>query len=208
MAKKTKTAEPQILHKARIRETRLMVIVLIATLLLTEPMAGWNEPALLTFRILGQLLIVIGVMGRTFCSAFVGGKKNVDVIQEGPFSIVRNPLYVFSFIGLVGIGFQTGRFTILAILVYVFAKYYRLIVEKEEVFLHGKFGKAYETYCARVPRWLPNFKLWSLPPTVEVNPVFLYRTMRDGFWFFMVWPLLEIIHHFQYISNFILLPLP
>jgi protein-S-isoprenylcysteine O-methyltransferase Ste14 len=48
------------------------------------------------FEYVGYALVIVCVVGRIWCSAYVGGYKNTKLIDTGPFSIVRNPLYVFS----------------------------------------------------------------------------------------------------------------
>ena len=43
---------------------------------------------------------------------------------------------------------------VLLLLVPVIAILQRGVIEREEAYLRGKFGDAYRTYQARVPRWL------------------------------------------------------
>ena len=39
---------------------------------------------------------------------YVGGRKNAELVTTGPYSMMRNPLYFFSLLGVAGVGAQTG----------------------------------------------------------------------------------------------------
>ena len=56
----------------------------------------------------GLVLILLSILGRTWCTLYIGGLKKRELVTAGPYSLVRNPLYVFSAIGAAGIGAQTG----------------------------------------------------------------------------------------------------
>ncbi|MBM3554436.1 MAG: isoprenylcysteine carboxylmethyltransferase family protein [Alphaproteobacteria bacterium] len=185
----------EILLKARIRHTRLLALALVPGFLVTR--GAWEGWTHFVLAWLGVGLIALCVLGRAYASAFVGGKKNYEVVADGPFSVVRNPLYVFSFIGVIGIGLTTGSVGWAVILGSLFAVYYPAVVEREEAHLTEIFGEAYTAYRAATPRWIPDFSRWRAPDTVSLNPVFLYRTMRDGAWFFVAPPVLAAIRILQ-----------
>jgi protein-S-isoprenylcysteine O-methyltransferase Ste14 len=42
--------------------------------------------------------------------------------------------------------------------VVVWLGFFAFVVLYEEPVLRGKFGKGYEEFCARVPRWIPRLK--------------------------------------------------
>ena len=190
------TAAPTLLKK-RQHHTRLFALLLAPLIFFTVgrfEQNGWQDDLM---EWSGFLLVCICVLGRSYCTVFIGGIKNETVVRQGPFSIVRNPLYVFSFIGLMGIGLQSGRFSILLLLVAAFVIYYRFVVEREEAYLQNKFGEAYSVYKSEVPRWFPKFSLWNEPAEVVVRPAFVRNTMRDGLTFFLAWPCLELLETLQ-----------
>jgi protein-S-isoprenylcysteine O-methyltransferase Ste14 len=186
---------PRLL-KQRQRHSRLFVLLLIPICILCMGIIGDESIAHEILDWCGLFLVVIAVLGRSYCSAFLGGIKNEVIMREGPFSVVRNPLYVCSFIGVVGIGMQSGMLTVLMILVGAFLLYYPKVVAKEEVFLKHKFGEPYGRYLREVPRWWPKWSLWHEPETITVRPYFLRHTMMDALIFFLpmvVFELLEIL---------------
>lgn len=192
----TDTDLPKLL-KARQRHSRLFAVAMAALILVSQPTLPIHDGWRILMMLVGYFLVIVGAMGRGYCSAFIGGRKNDTVVRSGPFSIVRNPLYVFSFIATVGIGLQSGMLTVLVLLVAAFMLYYPMVVAKEENFLRHKFGQAYDVYVQEVPRWIPNFKLWNEPETIETQPKFLRKTLMDAVIFFLSLPaflVFEILH--------------
>jgi len=186
------SARPRLL-KARRRHTWMAAIPLALLLLVTE--SSWASARALNelYQWIGYFTLLVCVLGRAWCSAYIGGRKNYELIALGPYSVVRNPLYVFSFIGVLGIGFASGTVSFLALLAVLFAVYYRVVVAREEAFLASGFGEKFAAYVARVPRWIPDFSLWRDAPEIAVKPHFLLITLRDSSVFLLAFPLLELI---------------
>jgi len=192
----TETANPKLL-KARQRHSRLFAVLFVAVLLVSQPLFAAGSLPREFMSLLGYALVIIGAFGRVYCSAFIGGRKNDEVVRAGVFSVVRNPLYVFSFIAQVGIGLQSGMVLALAILVTSFILYYPLVVAKEEAFLQHKFGESYIKYMAEVPRWLPRLSLWNEPEQMDAKPKFIRHTIFDAFAFFLPLPCFIFIGYLQ-----------
>src|SRR5690606_27834472 len=51
----------------------------------------------------GGAAILLAILGRTWCTLYIGGRKSAEIVRGGPYSVTRNPLYVFSTIGAAGI---------------------------------------------------------------------------------------------------------
>lgn len=185
------------LLKSRIRDTRLAVLPLAVLLFISEPV--WNEDGIVhePFELVSYALVIACVVGRIWCSAYIGGYKNTKIVDAGPFSIVRNPLYVFSFLGLLGIGFMTMRFSIAALLCAAFAFYYWRVVAREEAHLIARFGEPYRDYMRRVPRWWPRLSGFRSDDEITTRPSFILRTIRDSLWFFAALPAIEAIEYAQ-----------
>lgn len=143
----------------------------------------------------GFFLIAFCIVGRTWCSLYIGGLKNKSLIDAGPYSITRNPLYVFSVIGAVGVGAQLGS-VVIAILagIVTWAVFYILIFS-EERHLRDRFGASFRNYMVRVPRFLPNFRLWRDMESLTIKPGIVRATFIDACVFLLSIPICESFDH-------------
>jgi len=104
------------LARHRIGVSRAFFLVAIGLILLTVSAWPQDGSAIVIMRALGFALVTVAALGRLWCSIYICGYKNRRVIQDGPYSIVRNPLYCFSLLGGIGIGFLVGSLTITALI--------------------------------------------------------------------------------------------
>lgn len=137
--------------------------------------------------------IVLSIVGRAWCSLYIGGRKKAEIVDRGPYSITRNPLYVFSFIGAFGVGAQTGSVTIALLFVAASLIVFSMTVKREEAFLGGEFGEVYAHYKARTPRFWPRFSLWRDENELTIRPSLFLLTIRDGLVFLLAIPVFELI---------------
>lgn len=145
----------------------------------------------------GLALIVVCIVGRAWCSLYIGGRKKAEIVDRGPYSISRNPLYLFSFMGAFGVGAQTGSLTLASIfLLLTFAVFYAT-VKREEAWLSDAFGQTYLDYCARTPRFGPDISRWRDAESLDVRPRFFLTTLRDGLVFLLAVPLFEAVEKLQ-----------
>ncbi|MEJ5080280.1 methyltransferase family protein [Ochrobactrum sp. MYb379] len=149
----------------------------------------------------GISLIVAAILGRMWCTLYIGGRKSAEIVQTGPYSMTRNPLYVFSSIGAIGIGAQTGSIIIALAFGLLCYLAFATVIRTEEKFLKTNFGKPYEAYCASVPRFFPKFSLFRDEDELRVKPDRLYRTFTDGLVFFVAYPFFEFIEYLQDIGS-------
>jgi len=193
----------------RTRHTRWVVFA-VAPLMTVAP-SMWGEGSALHEGLewLGYTAVIACVLGRAWCTIYIGGFKKREIVKQGPYSIVRNPLYDFSFLGVVGIGLLTGSLTWAVLLAIGFMLYYRVTVRREETYLLANFPSSYRGYLEQVPRWVPDFRLWRDTVGATVRPALVARTLRDGALFFIAFPLLEAIdalHHAGFIPSLIVVP--
>ena len=184
-----------VLLKKRVRHTWMAAGPLLAAIVLTLP--AW-EPETPVHELLdwaGYGLLIVCVLGRSWCSTYIGGRKREELITVGPFSVVRNPLYAFSFVGTVGIGLTSASVTLTVLLAALFGLYYRAVVCREEAYLTARYAEPFRRYRLRVPRWIPDFSLWDDRDEMVVRPHFYFHTIRDAAVFFAAPPLLELVEY-------------
>lgn len=127
---------------------------------------AWVDALGVTVAVAGQALRAVTIGLAYIRRGGLDGKVHADrLVQEGIFAHSRNPLYVGNFLGLVGyiVVFHGWLVYALGVPFFVFA--YVAIVLNEEQFLRAKFGAEYESYCRRVPRFVP--RLGGLTRTLE-----------------------------------------
>jgi protein-S-isoprenylcysteine O-methyltransferase Ste14 len=146
---------------------------------------------------IGRVLIAVCIVGRCWCTVYLGGRKIAQLVRIGPYSMMRNPLYTMSFLGAAGVGAQTGSLVMAVLFTAIAWVVFRTVVAREERFLSGRFGQDYADYLRTVPRFLPNPRLWNSPEWVEVRPDRLVLTFIDGLWFLAAIPLFEGIELLQ-----------
>jgi protein-S-isoprenylcysteine O-methyltransferase Ste14 len=141
----------------------------------------------------GFALIILCAFGRLWCLQYLTGFKTRKVVDCGPFSIVRNPLYIFSFIGAVGICLVANNvlFTVLMIVAYIF--YYPFVVINEEKHLRRDLGSDFEEYCSKVNRFLPSFKNFNEPKEYTIRASKFSKAYLDVVWFPIGFMLLSIL---------------
>jgi protein-S-isoprenylcysteine O-methyltransferase Ste14 len=116
----------------------------------------------------GILFIAVGV-ALYFACAFWGfalrGKGTPAIfdppkklVEEGPYRIVRNPMYWSVAFVLLGEALVFHSLTLAGLAAALFAGANLFVLFYEEPVLRRKFGAEYEDYCRRVPRWLPRLK--------------------------------------------------
>jgi len=155
----------------------------------------YRESQLYEFlELVGYVLIVFATLGRIWATVYIGGRKDEELCQDGPYSISRNPLYLFSLFGAVGIILSAQKLTLLAIILPFFVYYYFVIRGEETRLLHF-FGQEYADYSKRVGRILPTFKTYTSQESFTVYPKVLFRSMIHASIFMWIFMLLEILEY-------------
>ncbi|HRK69547.1 MAG TPA: methyltransferase, partial [Hyphomonas sp.] len=97
------------------RRIALGIAILFLGLLLPFVCAVWLHTNPLVYSQIehaGIFLIFVAIAGRTWSALHIGGNKKVVLVDTGPYSVVRNPLYLFTLIGAAGIGAQTSSLVV------------------------------------------------------------------------------------------------
>lgn len=111
----------------------------------------------------GGLIIVGAVLGLGLWSVVLmrrsGQSENpwkptTQVLQDGPYRITRNPMYLQMVLACLGFAVALVNVWILVLTPVCAWLLQRLAILPEEVYLEGKFGDAYVDYKRRVRRWI------------------------------------------------------
>ena len=181
----------------RIGWSRAVVIGVLLLVIFGSPAAGAHGMAAELGELLGFALLVAAALWRIWCHLFIAGRKDRELVSAGPYSVVRNPLYVGNLLGAVGFGFAVHLPLLALALAAAFAIFYPSVVAQEEAQLGELFGERYREYCARVPRWLPDWTRYVEPGTVTVSPRLIRGAIFDAMWFlwaFALWEFVEELH--------------
>lgn len=173
----------------------LIIALLFCTLLFVR--SAWQNSVHEYIEAFGLGFIMLAILGRMWCTLHIGGHKGAEIIQTGPYSISRNPLYVFSTIGALGIGCLTGSLIIALLLAIICYVTFMFVILAEEGYLENTFGQPYRDYKAQVPRFFPRFSGYRDAETLTIRPKMLYNTFFDGLVFFIAYPVFESVEYLQ-----------
>lgn len=129
----------------------------------------WDSAVSLAWlpRIAGVALIVAGFALFAWCISLFArvGKGTLapwdptrNLVAAGPYRYLRNPMITGVVTMLAGLALFYGSRVLAAWagIFFAFNHVYFVLVEERE--LAFRFGRAYETYKATVPRWLPTLR--------------------------------------------------
>ena len=179
----------------RIRIAALRVFFLLCIPLILFTRSAWMDPEWVfeIAEVTGIAFIIFAVLGRFWAILYIGGHKNQQIMQDGPYSICRHPLYLFSTLGVVGLGLMLGSLVLTAFLGVAVFLILTATATREEAFLRAEFGPAYDVYAARVPRIWPKLSLFQTKPDIEVKISTLQVNFFDALVFLAFIPLAELM---------------
>jgi len=181
-------------EKGRILLTRIAVA--IGCLVLCVSTSHWKgaHPVVSSLLYLtGIILVAIASLGRMWCSLYIAGYKDLKLVTAGPYSLCRNPLYFFSMLGALGIGFAIKTLTAPIIIVILFTLYYPQIIKREETRLRQIFGTSFDEYAQRTPAFFPRIKSFSEPEHYDVQPSVYRKHIFSALWFIWIIGILELL---------------
>ena len=121
----------RVLRQKRILISRIMAVALFSVFLFTRTEIK-NDAVSAWLDNLGLFFISVGALGRIWSSLFICGHKSVEIIDQGPYSAVRNPLYLFSFVAVIGIALSTENWIFMAMILILFIAYYPFVLNSPQ----------------------------------------------------------------------------
>jgi protein-S-isoprenylcysteine O-methyltransferase Ste14 len=183
-----------MVEKLRIHISQIFAVLLVVLICFSGSL--WEDKAPLVNTVLfllGVVLVGIGSIGRLWCSVYIAGYKTGHLVTQGPYSMCRNPLYFFSLLGALGLGFISETFLIPVLILIGFATYYPLVIESEEAELAKLHKNEFEMYFKKVPKFFPKISYLTEPEEYIVKPAVFKRHMFSAIWFIWLMGILEII---------------
>lgn len=142
------------------------------------------QPTVITI-LAGFAFVFFGEFIRVWSVSYAGSETRTttgvggsNLVTQGPYSIIRNPLYFGNISIYIGIGIMSNAmFPYLTILAFLFFTFqYYLIIFNEEGYLRATYGSSFELYCKTLKRFLPLPK--SMPEEIRSH---LPLDVKEGF---------------------------
>jgi protein-S-isoprenylcysteine O-methyltransferase Ste14 len=193
-----------LVAKKRIIVLRLSILLIITFIILDNNFSAYNLDidfsTSILFSCIGFALVVLGGFGRIWSSLYLEGFKTKKLIKDGPYSMVRNPLYFFSLTILLGICFAIKSIPISIALLLVFVLFHVPTIINEEKVLLSTHDKSYKAYYESTPRLLPNifkYKKTKSEDRIEVK----IKGINNVLWEIMGYLFLYVIIDFFYFAS-------
>jgi protein-S-isoprenylcysteine O-methyltransferase Ste14 len=123
--------------------------IFIIVLLLLAPFAKAQ------WLLSGFVVSMVGEFIQLWC--FASLDKNLTLTIRGPYTMVRNPMYLGRFFIPLGFLMPLGQWWLLLAYAVIYWMYMDARVQREEAHLRPIFGAPYEEYCAKVRRFVPGW---------------------------------------------------
>jgi protein-S-isoprenylcysteine O-methyltransferase Ste14 len=132
-------------------------LAIFACLLIDDVLVGVEPHGIFAYRdpiaVAGCMLIFTGLAVRSWAAGIL--RKNRELTTTGPYAVVRNPLYIGSFLIMCGFCTLIDDIENVYIVLGPVALLYFLQVLHEEQNLAKLFAAQWTDYAAAVPRFLP-----------------------------------------------------
>jgi protein-S-isoprenylcysteine O-methyltransferase Ste14 len=180
-------------QRYRILMSRIFAILIILLLIFTSCSFPSDGLPALACNVTGLLMVVLCAYGRLWASFYICGNKSKNLITEGPYSMVRNPLYFFSLVGACGLGIASKNVVGLVMILALFVLYYPFVVIAEEKNLLERHKDAFKDYMLSTPRFFPRISQLKEPQSFEVNVHSYRKAYLDSMWFIIFYAGLQVI---------------
>lgn len=120
-----------------------------------EPLAGMLFVAGILLAVAAVALVVTAIhtMHKAKTSVRLD-RPAARLVQSGPYSMSRNPIYLGNTLFMIGIGLAAAMLWFIVFALVAAFLTQKLAIEYEEPHLDQRFGKKYRDYRKRVRRWI------------------------------------------------------
>jgi protein-S-isoprenylcysteine O-methyltransferase Ste14 len=128
--------------------TLVFILLAVVFLVLHLNLIAWTPVKMAGAGLAGVSIVMLVVARLQLGASFSVKAKARKLVTTGLYAKIRNPIYVFGALFLVGIAIVLENWVLLAILVAVLTPLQIIRARKEEAVLHQAFGEEYERYKA------------------------------------------------------------
>jgi len=187
------------------RRSVLAWLALELTRMGVAPFRASAAVAIVAGTLVAALAVVLRVWGTAYLGAFTVNHlqmKAGGVVADGPYRLVRNPLYLGTWMMAAAMAFAmppTGALLTLALL----AVFLLRLILAEEAFLQEKLGEPYAAYLKSVPRLIPRLRStvahggtrpqWGHAVLAEVNAIGVLVALGGFSWSYNNWRIVQVI---------------
>jgi protein-S-isoprenylcysteine O-methyltransferase Ste14 len=170
----------------RIRLTQVLYVAVLLVVVLTHGRAFGGASGV-AVQATGFVLVVAGTLWRMWASLFIAGRKDVQLVDAGPYARCRHPLYFGSLVAALGLGLGTRSVTLTIAVPLAVAVLAGLAIRREERTLADHHGAAWQVYRSRVPALWP--RSGRIPATArrEVDVAVYFKAFLDAATMFGLW---------------------
>lgn len=170
----------------RVRLTLGLYLLVLAAILLSEGPLFAGAVGVAT-QAAGFALVVTAVLWRIWATLFVAGRKEEELVREGPYAACRHPLYAGSIVAALGIGLTSRSIVLVAAVPAVVAAIVGLAARREEAVLAARHGVAFRAYRDAVPAFWPAMSRRPVPAAVTVPTAIYRKALLDAASFLALW---------------------
>ena len=174
MAKRTADLPPLPGLPRLVRELRHQEAMRQGLGLALMPAFVWLSRPTPVLFMAGAFIVVLGCLVRVYASGYI--VKNQQLATDGPYSLVRHPLYTGNLLVLVGFTLACGRWWVPLVAVAFWWFYYPTAIEYEDRKLHRIFGAPWEEWSRTVPAVIPR----GLRPTRPASWSFITSVRQNA----------------------------
>lgn len=143
------------------------------------PRSGAGAAAI---ALLALLCVSAACLGRIWCSVFIAGRKDVQLVTDGPYRWCRHPLYAWSLLAGLGLGLASQTWTWPVLTVIVLLLLFRREMAREEATLERLHGEAFRSYRATTPALWPRRPAphSTQPTSLDLRPEVFRKAFLDA----------------------------
>ena len=174
--------------------SKLLLLIFIFVILFSGSYYKLNLLQIALLDFLAFILVLVGSFGRLWSSIYIEGKKTSFLVIEGPYSITRNPLYIFSFVMLIGYAVALKSIAVAVFFLFVYIFLYAPTILNEEKKLKEIHGDEFEKYFSNTPRFFPRIGFpISSTSTLTTNRKNVERVLVEVMGFIFFYALIKLI---------------